>query len=93
MTTEIPEIQIGLWGPREAGKTTFLAMLCHECFRKKWKVKPEGDASKFIKETHRILFGKGEFPPPTSIDATKVYRLRMVPRSYAMSPNGTGFGV
>lgn len=76
MTTEI---QIGLWGPREAGKTTFLAMLYHECLRREWRIKPEGEALKFVKDTHRFLFNKGEFPPPTQISATKVYQFRVTP--------------
>ena len=83
----IPEIQIGLWGPRDSGKTTFLAMLYHECLRREgWSIEPRGDSLGFIKGMHRMLFEEGRFPDPTPIGATKFYEFYVTPPKRGILP-------
>lgn len=70
------EIHIGLWGPRQAGKTTFLATLYHQCLEQDdWAIEPlDRESMEFIKEHHRLLYKQGEFPPPSQAAHPALYR-------------------
>jgi len=73
------KVQIGLWGPRGAGKTTYLAMLYHECLRREdWNMEPQNkETTRFIKDMHQRLFKQGLFPDPTQPEGTTIYQFSM----------------
>lgn len=66
--------RIGLWGPRSAGKTTYLALLYHGRDQSGWKMTAVDDPSdEFRLAAHEQLFDKAKFPSPTNLSEVHTY--------------------
>lgn len=66
--TDQSKIRVGMWGPGESGKTTYLATLYHACQENEnWSIfEIDGPSKKFVNDSYRRMYVKGEFPAPTS---------------------------
>ncbi len=65
---------IGIWGPKGAGKTTYLSVLYQDCLANGWKMKAADEESdEFRLKNYQLLFEKGEFPFATRQQDVGVY--------------------
>ena len=65
---------IGIWGPRKAGKTTYLSVLYHDCLANEWKMKAADEESdEFRLKNYKRLFEEGEYPLATPLQDVGVY--------------------
>jgi len=80
----IPSASVGIWGSKEAGKTTYLAALRHAMNDNDWSMKAyDGESQTFLERAHRTIFVKGTFPEPTRVEAARTYSYWFQrPRSY-----------
>jgi hypothetical protein len=77
---------IGIWGPKGAGKTTYLSVLYHDCLANGWKMKAADEESdEFRLRNYTLLFEEGVFPIATRQQDVGVY-------TYDISRNSS-FGV
>ncbi|GAB4580848.1 MAG: hypothetical protein Fur0022_35910 [Anaerolineales bacterium] len=77
---------IGIWGPKGAGKTTYLSVLYHDCLANGWKMKAADEESdEFRLKNYKLLFEEGVFPIATRQQDVGVY-------TYDISRGGS-FGV
>lgn len=72
-------IKIGIWGPRQSGKTTYISTLYHECLLSdSWHIKPLDLITKnFITGSHMELRRGGVFPMRSDPTETPVYRFEL----------------
>jgi hypothetical protein len=71
------ELQIGVWGPQGAGKTTYVVMVWGTCLVSgaQWRARPnDPKTSRFVIKHLAALRKTGEFPPPTPPNDDPVYR-------------------
>ncbi|GEM_PF-4740105 len=67
---------IGIWGAKGAGKTTFLTLLYHAFRDQGWRVKAaDQDSDEFRLRNYRLLFERGQFPPQTRLQDIVQYHL------------------
>lgn len=65
---------IGIWGPKGAGKTTYLSVLYHDCLANGWKMKAADEESdEFRLKNYTLLFEEGVFPIATRQQDVGVY--------------------
>ena len=65
---------IGIWGPKGAGKTTYLSVLYHDCLANGWKMKAADEESdEFRLKNYKLLFEQGEFPAATRPNEVSIY--------------------
>jgi len=65
---------IGIWGPKGAGKTTYLSVLYHDCLANGWKMKgADEESDEFRLRNYKLLFEQGVFPIATRQQDVGVY--------------------
>lgn len=65
---------IGIWGPKDAGKTTYLSVLYHDCLANGWNMKAADEESdEFRLKNYQLLFEEGVFPHATRQQDVSVY--------------------
>ena len=65
---------IGIWGPRGAGKTTYLSVLYNDCLADGWKMKAADQTSdEFRLKNYKLLFEQGQFPVATRPQEVDIY--------------------
>lgn len=65
---------IGIWGPKGAGKTTYLSVLYHDCLANNWKMKAADEESdEFRLTNYTLLFEEGVYPIATRQQDVGVY--------------------
>ena len=66
--------KIGIWGPKGAGKTTYLSVLYHDCLANGWKMKASDEESdEFRLRNYKLLFEQGVFPLATRQQDVGIY--------------------
>lgn len=80
----IPSASVGIWGSKQAGKTTYLAMLRHAMNDSDWSMKAcDRESQTFLEKAYHTIFVNGTFPDPTRVEAARVYSYWFQrPRSY-----------
>lgn len=85
-STDILNLKIGLWGSREAGKTTYLAMLNYIALESGWEIQSADlESEEFLGRMDRRIFRDHLFPPPT-VGEQNIYKYHIAP------PNQGVFG-
>ncbi len=65
---------IGIWGPKGAGKTTYLSVLYHDCLANGWKMKAADEGSdEFRLRNYARLFEEGEYPVATPLNDVGIH--------------------